>query len=45
MALKKKMNDTIFRLKVRKALSDSTAEQVKITMEECKRYFEKKGKK
>lgn len=43
--LKKTINDTVFRLRVRKALSDSTPEQVKITLEECKRYFEKKGKK
>ena len=45
MGLKKIINDTQFRMNVRKALSDSTAEQVKITLEECKRYFERKDKK
>lgn len=45
MALLKTIKDTNFRLNVRKALSNSTDEQVKITLEECKKYFERKKKK
>lgn len=45
MGLKKIVADTSYRLRVRSALNNSTKEQVKITLEECKRYFERKGKK
>lgn len=42
MPIKRKLATVIFRLKVRKALSDSTNEQVYITYEESKKMCEKR---
>ena len=40
--LKKKINETIYRMRLRKSLSDETDECLKITYEETKRMCEKR---
>jgi hypothetical protein len=42
MGLKKQFNETVFRMKIRKALSDETNEYIKITYEEAKKMCEKR---